>query len=270
MIVALMGGVGNQLFQYAFGISVAAARNEEVAFTDFRTRGDHWRPCASGGLSPLVTDIKIVAPEEERQPFFMDNVHFNFQPEVYTAPAGRAFLGYWQTEKYLNRELVLQKIQFRQPLSSQSQRVADTIMQAGKSSVFLHVRRGADYKRSDHHGLLAMNYFNEAKRRVRATVEGAKFFVFGDDHDFMRQNFSGPEFVLVNHIQPDTPLLHEDMQLMSLCKHGAMANSSFSWWAAWMGDQSDRMIFAPKRWFGSQTQAETCDIVPERWTKLDV
>jgi hypothetical protein len=270
MIVSLMGGLANQMFQYAFGISVASARNEEVVFTDHLTKGDHWRPMAHGALARLVTDIKIVGEENERQPFFMDNIHFNFQPEVYTIAPGTTFLGYWQTEKYFNRDLVLQKMFWRYPLSDQSQRVANAIEQAGKSSVFLHVRRGADYKRSDHHGVLTMKYFNEATRRIRAQVSDVKFFVFGDDHDFMRQNFFGPEFVLVNHIPPDTSLLHEDMQLMSFCKHGVISNSSFSWWAAWLGDQSDRFIFAPKRWFGSQTPVETCDIVPDRWTRLEV
>lgn len=269
-IVALMGGIGNQLFQYAFGISVAKARHEELGFTMWRCLNDKWRP-AGYQLDMFVDDIKLLPKgvEDVRTPFFKDHGDrpFTFQPQVYTVSPG-TFVGYWQTEKYFDGPLVRSKIQFRYPLSEQSLKVAEEINKAGVGSTFLHVRRGADYKRSDHHSLAPLGYYAKAVKLVRDKYgDGAKFFVFGDDPEYIRENFVGPDFVIVDHIKPDTNAIHEDMHLMSLCHNGAIANSSFSWWAAWLGDQKpDRLVFAPDKWFGPDI--DISDVVPDRWIKL--
>ena len=263
IVVALQGGVGNQLFQYAFGISIARARRQEVGFTIHRLK-DRWRP-AGYQLDMFVDDIKLLPRDVEKEPFFTGIS--TFQPGVYTVDIPKTFFGYWQTEKYFNIDLVREKINFRYPLGDQSLKVAEQIAKAGKASAFLHVRRGADYKRNDVHSLASMRYYSEAVKRVCENYEGAKFFVFGDDPVWMREQFSRPEFVIVDHIKPDTNGIHEDVHLMSLCQNGAIANSSFSWWGAWLGDtQPNRLIFAPDKWFGDST--DISDLVPDRWTKL--
>ena len=271
MIVSLMGGVGNQLFQYAFGISVAKARGLDVGFTMHRCLNDRWRP-AGYQLDMFVDDIKLVPATVEGPPFFTDHVGdapFTFQKEVYTVEKPM-FFGYWQTEKYFDTPLVREKVKFRYPLSEQSLRVAEEIDKAGKGSTFLHVRRGADYKRSDFHALSSLDYYAEVERRVREKREGAKFFVFGDDPVYIHEHFAG-DYTIVDHIKPDTNAIHEDMHLMSLCQNGAIPNSSFSWWASWIGDtKPDRMIFATDKWFGDKYQKDidTSDLIPERWTRL--
>lgn len=270
MIVALMGGVGNQLFQYAFGISVATVRKDAVGFTIHRCNHDKWRP-AGYLLNGFVDDIKLLPASEENHPFFKDEGDaFGFQQGVYNREIS-TYVGYWQTEKYFNIGLVRHKVAYRYPLGDKSKEVAEAITKAGKASAFLHVRQGADYHRSDHHGLKTMSYYHQAVERVRQNYEGAQFFVFGDNPDWIRANFPAEGFTIVDHIKSDTNEIHEDMQLMSLCQNGAIANSSFSWWAAWLGEKPGSIIMAPKIWFGASGQANvyTDDIVPDRWIKLE-
>ena len=275
MVVALMGGLGNQMFQYAFGISVAAARHEDVGFTIHRLRNDRFRPMGYQ-LDGLVEDIKIVPNTAEQQggAWFTDQGEFfAYQPNVYTVDLPKTFVGYWQTEKYFNVELVRRKITFRYPLSEQSLKVAEQIDKAGKGSAFLHIRRGADYRRNAVHKIMPLDYYREAIFRIHENHTDAKYFLFGDDPEWMRAMFVGPEFTIVDHIKPDTNAIHEDMHLMSLCQNGAIANSSFSWWAAWLGDpKNEKMIFAPSAWFGTigEAMADIRDLMPARWTKLEI
>jgi Glycosyl transferase family 11 len=273
IIVRIMGGLGNQLFGYAFGISIAKARKENVGFT-LRGCGTDEYHLTNYLLDAFVDDIKLLPKYVEAESVFSDYLRplgsFGFDPEVYTTKS-TTFVGYWQTEKYFDVKLVRQKVSFRYPLGDQSQRVAESITRVGKASTFLHVRRGLDYLNRDrHHGVMSMKYYNEAVRRVKESYENAHFFVFGDNLPWMREQFFGSEFTIVGHIEPGSNATHEDMHLMSLCQNGIIANSSFSWWGAWLGDtQTNRLIFAPERWL-TDPKIDFRGIIPDRWTKLEV
>jgi len=259
MVVRLHGGLANQMFQYAFGESVGATRQEEVLYN------------RHGPERFSALNVKTIKFSPEYGPVFNDVGHFD--ERTYSVPRGTSFVGYWQTEKYFNEATVRQELSFKDNPSDESRRVADSIAQADKRSAFLHVRRGDyifDYNQR-FHGMPTMRYYNEAVERIRAHKENARLFVFSDDPEWCLENFPN-DFMVVRHnkiVNRDTPgREHEDIWLMSLCHHGAIANSSFSWWGAWLGTQPDKLIFAPKRWF-TNTQADSRDIVPERWTKLD-
>ena len=263
MIVTLMGGLCNQLFQYAFGVSVAKARGEEVFFTRNRVDADIKR---SYSLSAFRVDAKFAEQETEYKFYGSDT----FQPEVFLAPPHTTFIGYWQTEKYFDAPLVREKV--RLPiLSRETLRIAAEIFEE-PNSTFIHVRRG-DYVKEKHtsefHGNLSLDYYQQAIERIRASAH-AKFYVFSDDPDWCRANF--PDFRIVDHNKPGdgktSGLEHEDLWLMSLCRHAIIANSAFSWWGAWLGDeQKGRMVIAPKQWFQNPDQNST-DIIPERWIKI--
>jgi hypothetical protein len=217
-------------------------------------------------------NIKPLKLADESGPMYGDKCCFD--PGVYTAPRGVSFVGCWQTEKFFDQEMVRRELSLKGRLSDKSQAVADVIMQAGEASAFLHVRRG-DYV-LDHnvkfHGMPTMRYYNEAVERIRAQHKNACFFVFSDDPGWCRANFPS-DFTVVGHNTTDRSFPgteYEDTHLMSLCHHGAMANSSFSWWGAWLGTQPNKMIFAPSRWFtNAQVEAAAVDTVPERWTRLE-
>jgi hypothetical protein len=255
MIVRFLGGLGNQLFQAAFGLSVSAKRNESVAFSlpDSPNR----RPY---GLNAYVADIKF-APETD---FKFHERSFIFQNDVYTAPWDATYIGYWQTEKYFDENFIRQVFVLKNKINDRALMTLDAIAKAGKSSAFLHVRRG-DYlwpAQLQYHGVLNENYYGAAINRIRAQYENAHFFIFSDDPDWCRQAF--PRFTIVRGNQP-----YEDIYLMSQCRNAILANSSFSWWGAWLSldekSRNERLVIAPKRWFANITAP---DMIPDRWTTI--
>lgn len=268
MIVGLLGGLANQMWQAAFGISVAEARREELFFTRFRVDGDVKR---SYGLDAFQIEPKFV--DKETKSVFHDGGRFN--PNVYTAPFNTTFIGYWQTERYLNPALVKQAFCFRGLPSDKSISMAGKISRVWERSVSIHVRR-SDYAAETHtrnyHGLLPMKYYNNAMSYIRERVENPQFFVFSDDPDWCRQNFS--DATIVDHNKPGNGKSigqeHEDLWLMSCTRHAIMANSAFSWWSCWLaGDKEGKIAIAPKQWFQNPlAQQMSQDLIPERWLRL--
>lgn len=267
MIVALQGGLCNTLFQYAFGISVANARGEEILFTRNRVDQDVKR-CYS--LDAFRADVRFAKEETENK--FYDTGSFN--PDVYTAPPDTTFIGYWQSVKWFNEPLVRFELQLAQRPSEQTLRVADEIDAAGARSVFLHVRRGdyvSDKKTSEFHGNLSVDYYRKALVEIKMYEMEPKCFVFSDDPEWCREQFP-KDFVIVDHNPPGDGQHpgreHEDLWLMGRCHHGVISNGTFGWVGAWLGDyQRRRVVVAPKQWFADPNM-NSADIVPDRWTKI--
>jgi hypothetical protein len=268
MIVVFQGGLGNQMFQYAFGISVAKVKGEEVFFK--WRGGPEWRQYS---LDPFNCKVNLV--QETTGETFGEPV-FAFDPAVYTRPIGSSFAGHWQTEKYFtgNAQQVRNDFTLRSPVNDKTKEVAEAIQTAGERGAFLHIRRTDNLIpiNIEFHGLTTMEYYKAAIEHIRARQESAKFFVFSDEPEWCKVNF-GPEFTVVDHNKMGEGgkpgLEHEDIYLMSLCRHAVIANSTFSWWGAWLGDtQPNRIVIAPQKWFGYAAGLEGKDIVPERWVKL--
>ncbi len=253
MIVALQGGLGNQMFQYAFGVSVAKARGEKVYFSRNRVDADPKREYSLGAFNLPIEFA------EEKEPFYYDT--YLYDPGVYTAPKDSTFVGHWQTEKYFDegvREI------FRPP-PGKFLDCPDNFLRGNKTSI--HVRR-ADYLLPEavaYHGLCSTAYYERAVRRVYEIYgQGMEFFVFSDDPEWCKTVFRKEAIVPRFTIMPiGTP--HDDLWLMSLCPNAIIANSSFSWWGAWLGLQS--LVIAPKRWYANGPLER--DICPDRWLRLE-
>src|SRR5439155_788453 len=159
MIVTLQGGLGNQMFQYAFGRSVSLAKDEELFFTRYCVDQD---PKRSYSLDAFNCDVKIVP--QEREPRFGEPI-FQYDSSVYTRPKGASFTGHWQSERYFNKVVVSEELgTFRTPISVATARVAEHIAAAAPFTAFLHIRR-TDYMTAQnlaYHGVPSMNYYNEA------------------------------------------------------------------------------------------------------------
>jgi len=259
MIVGIEGGMGNQLFQMAFGYSVAKRRNEELFFTRHRIDSD-----PNGRVFELhhfVGGQGMQFVEHEEPPVVADNWYFN--QTVWTQ--GKSFTGHWQTEKYFDAPLVRELVRLQAPFSLEMQADSQAMITTLYPRCAIHVRRG-DYLLPDRlacHGNVSMDFYKRAMEYVQSQVPKVRFFIFSDDHEWCKSAF--PNCVVVSH--PNRPA-HEDLWLMSLCNHAIFPNSTFGWWGAWLGDtQPNRIVIGPKRWF--VIGQNSSDVIPERWLKFD-
>lgn len=271
MIVRLQGGLGNQMFQYVFGRSVSRALGESVSF---EKRGDMDAPNSrmAYSLDAFETTVNFTSQTAVKN---YEEPIFAYDPKVYDQPQGTRFVGYWQTEKYFETVLVHEELSLRAPVSAQSERVAEDIT-ATANSAAIHVRR-TDYLHpmNSWMGVMPLSYYGQAMAYIRERCPDVKFFLFSDDPEWCRQNF--PDCRIVDHNKAGTEgkgpgQEHEDLLLMSLCRHAIIANSSFGWWGAWLGDFSGKIVVAPNQWFngtlGGRWTPETSDIIPARWVKI--
>lgn len=175
--------------------------------------------------------------------------------------------GYWQTEKYFAQvqDQVRKSFQFRLPLSQEDSQLAQEIQQ--HNSVSVHIRRGdylKDRRRADYEVCTA-DYYQRAIAYIQQKVEAPVFYVFSDEPEWGKASGLFPEgSVFISGHQGNNAYI--DMQLMSQCKHHIIANSSFSWWGAWLGSGEERITVAPKTWFRHRKRP---DIIPDKWIKID-
>lgn len=257
MLVRLTGGLGNQLFQWAFGRSLSVKKQEPVQYVFERSCFDY---------ELYKYDIEISQIDQILSAHnTYDEQTFRFHPEALSQPPGTYYRGYWQTEKYFDWHRIRKELRRKDKPSALTIGVGD-IMARNPNSVFVHVRRGDYVKAAEYHGLLGIDYYTEAMDRVKHHVPEAKFYIFSDDMEWCRQNFSTDNNIL-GFTEPDK---HDELYLMSRCSHAIIANSSFSWWGAWLGDASQisRIVVAPQKWFGPEANLDSSDVCPDRWTRI--
>jgi len=201
---------------------------------------------------------------------------FPYKPALFeNAPRKCSLVGYWQCEEYFFglRDELRERLLPREPLPARSIATERAILDAGERSVFVTVRR-TDYVGNPHHGVLPMDYYREAAALIAAQVPDPVFFVFSDEPEWCEANFKLPYRTTIAgnfHRTVDHHLGREDAELylMRLCGHAIMANSSYSWWGAWLGaDIKGGIVIAPKSWFGPAAKYDPRDIVPGRWIRL--
>jgi len=250
--VKLAGGIGNQCFQFAFGRALQH-RGQQVQFK-FE---DSVRPYSLDQFNVNISlTSQLYGPIRE----FREKT-FAFDSDALEQSDGTFFNGCWQAERYfhdisakLRAELTLKNISTKVSEMGSSLQSTET--------VFLHVRRG-DYLQqpfTDYHGLMGLDYYERAVQHIISRVANPRFIVFSDDAEWCKQNL--PYEVVTGFAA------HEDLYLMSRCKHAVIANSTFSWWSAWLGDeQPDRIVIAPSRWFAG-AKLDTSEIIPKRWATI--
>jgi Glycosyl transferase family 11 len=277
----LMGGLGNQMFQYAAGRRLAIKRGVELvldlSYLTNQPRGDvprHFElecfhivgrrataPLDGGRVQRLLRLGRSNAFRRLRER------GVQYQPAVVESPDNTLLIGYWQSEKYFKDEeaQIREDFAFAAVLSPEKRAVARAI---GKNAVSVHVRRG-DYlshaAANKFHGVLPLEYYERAAATIIEKTKDAHFFVISDDPAWCRSHIKLPGLTTFVGDAPGPG--HEDMQLMSLCRHHIIANSSFSWWGAWLNARDDKIVVAPRRWFTDESR-DTRDLVPESWIWL--
>lgn len=269
-IIKFTGGLGNQMFQYAFyramqerGIKV------KVNIMDFRICNRDFE------LPDIFPKVQIDLDNKNEFDIYKDSLscHELYHEKgdgVYDAALfnrlDTSFIGYWQTEKYFYgiANKIREEFTFNVDNSSLIE-IAEEISKA-KNSVSLHVRRG-DYLQDPERycGICTIDYYMKAVHYVNERTDSACFFVFSDDLQWARDNLDIANAVYVDKSMFKLYKNWFDMYLMTCCKHNIIANSSFSWWGAWLNSNKDKIVVAPKRWLNGET---TLDIWPNGWIKL--
>jgi hypothetical protein len=180
--------------------------------------------------------------------------------------------GYWQSEKYFihQKEVIREKYIFKPPVSDQNFRILTKIINS--NSVSVHIRRG-DYAGNNIingiHGLVEKAYYESCISHVSSRIDNPIFFLFSDDIEWVKSNFRFlTEQFETFFINPNVGnLAFEDLRLMSNCKHNIIANSSFSWWGAWLNNNPEKIVTAPKRWFNDPS-INTDDVIPTSWNRI--
>ncbi len=194
--------------------------------------------------------------------------HFHYWPGICNVPLPNYLMGYWQSERYFAdvAQTIRTDFTFRQPMIGRNHELVEEI--GAVNAVSLHVRRG-DYannlRTKATHGVCPLDYYEAAIRYIAERVEAPHYFVFSDDMEWVRANLRIQlPCSYVDHNQGAES--YNDMRLMSLCKHHIIANSSFSWWGAWLNPCDDKVVVAPKNWFANSN--DTKDLLPFGWATL--
>lgn len=280
--VKLMGGLGNQMFQYALGRSISDKNNSKLVLdlSFYNDQSDVETP-RQYELDSFVLNTPIIKKQildkkprinlafrNNYFPFKYVEAGFPFNKEVFNQPDGTLYQGYWQTEKYFSgiRKKLLKDFELKERLSDADQSVLDDIKSS--NSISLHVRRG-DYVKSKEtnkfHGLKGLDYYRDALKYINSKVRESKVFVFSDDIEWCKKNLTKLHQNLYFVDGERKGCI--DMFLMQNCDNNIIANSSFSWWAAWLNDNPKKIIVAPKIWF-NDSSVDTSDVVPSSWLKL--
>ena len=291
IIQHIIGGLGNQMFQYAAGRALSLQRGQPLLLdiSGFDGYGLHqgfelqrvfdcsleiataadvrgilgWQFASSIRRMVMRPGMAVF-----RRKGFIVEPHFHYWPGIKNAPEDCYLAGYWQSELYF-RDAALDiraEFTFKSPLLNQNAELAEQI--SSVNAVSIHVRRG-DYatnpKTNTTHGLCSLDYYRAAIQYISERTEQPCFFIFSDDIEWVKNNLKiDSPCQYVDHNQGAES--YKDMHLMSLCRHHIIANSSFSWWGAWLNSSEDKIVVAPKKWFANKTNIK--DLFPQDWVLL--
>lgn len=292
IIVKLNGGMGNQMFQYAAGLRLAhvhvADLKLDLSWFDDMQQNETPRKydLAAFNISATAASAGEIARFRETAlserlkrilpislPFFkkrhIHEAHFHFDADILNLPDNVYLEGYWQCPRYFaDIEDILRKEFTVRPMQDTANRqISEEVDQW--DSISIHVRRG-DYVSNSvtraGFGICPPEYYRAAAEMIAARAGRPHFFVFSDDPGWVKKNLSfvnPATFVDLN----GPGKAYEDMRLMSLCKHHIIANSSFSWWGAWLSNNPDKIVIAPRQWFRN-AKTKTDDLLPKEWLVL--
>lgn len=289
IIVQLKGGLGNQLFQYAAGLSLSMHHHVplKVDITELSgasknndTKRDF--DLQQLAMPPIVATVTEIN-EKTHQPFvekyfqkllppykrkIYKEASFSFDEHFFHAGKNIYLKGYRQSEQYFLpiANTIKQGFLFKEEVTAKVEPLAVELRQT--NSVSVHVRRGdfANPLFAAHHGTLDSSYYQTSIHKMQSLIGNCNFYVFTDSPEWVKENLQFPEEAVfvsgnmsTNHFQ--------DFYLISQCRHNIIANSTFSWWAAWLNNNPEKIVIAPQHWFTSKLY-NAKDIYASGWLVL--
>ena len=294
--VFLTGGLGNQMFQYAAGKILAERIGKhlvlDISLLNVRSKNTTPRNYELHCFA-LNKNIKVVSSKlkgvllkklyhhirgntligrkiKKWFSIFADKQAVTFAPQFLQLQHKVKLLGYFQSEQYFseNETVIRDSFTFEQDFSEKNKEIAEDIKNC--NAVSLHIRRG-DYVHNKNAAQAFVScskeYYEEAIAYICERVESPRFFIFSDEPEEIKEMFPSLNAVYINGNTGATSF--NDMHLMSLCKHNIMANSSFSWWGAWLNNNTEKIVIAPKKWVKNEISNNNIkDLIPQKWIRL--
>lgn len=285
VIVRLIGGLGNQLFQYAAARRLAHVIHAPLkldisAFEKQNLRAYSLGPFHIREEFATAEEINLLKSDDPANALtgwrgrfrphhrrsWVKERHYHFDPNILKISSSVYLEGFWQSERYFKdiEPIVRQEFTVKSQPDPENAAMAERIRKVTSASI--HIRR-ADYVSETcnikTHGICSLDYYSAAITQLIAEVNIAHFFVYSDDPDWARDNLKLKHpTTFVSHNGSDRG--HEDLRLMSLCQHHIIANSTFSWWGAWLCSNPKKLVFAPRKWFTTRRR-NAKDLIPEGW-----
>ncbi len=280
--IKLTGGLGNQMFQYA--AALALTKELDTSLNLNITEFEHYK--LRDYMLECYTLDKSVTISKSQRPKFLNKLlnklphpnlfvesHFHYDTAFPNLKDGTTLQGYFQSEKYFSNieKSIRQNFSLKNPLTKNSAKTKKLIIDT-PVPVSLHLRRGdyvSDAKTQSTHGCTSQNFYIRSIDIITKIYGAkAKFFIFSDDPEYAKSAFSFCKNKYIVEGNNDKP--YEDMYLMSCCEHNILANSSFSWWGAWLNENKQKIVIAPRQWFSRKTILEksTADLFPDGWITL--
>ena len=292
--VRITSGLGNQMFQYgaALGLAEHLSATVQLDTSWFIGRKHRWYQLDQFQVPQAISNVQAFRPARGRslktrawqrltgtRKRTNDSgdiggyrePHYHFDPDFFKLSGADNYIaGRFQSPRYFAdcAERLRSEFQPVEPLGALAQAWAERIAEAGRASVSLHVRRG-DYARAPIHLLLGDSYYRRALTLMRRLLGmDLKVFLFSDDPDYVQSAFA--ELPHAHVVRTDPTRNWEDMVLMSRCHHHIIANSTYSWWGAWLNSSEEKFVIAPAHWFTSDALASrnVLDIYPDDWIIL--
>jgi hypothetical protein len=290
LVVKITGGLGNQLFQFAFGQYLSKQINTNVLY-DIQTNKNQKKITSRNlELQNLNFKLEIASIKDiyefkfftkgvlarierkvaELMPFF--NKKFIVENSMHKLVTKSImhdncyYDGYWQCIEYveINKDIFKNQISLIKDVDNKNTLLINKIRSS--QSISVHIRRG-DYitikKNSAIFHICGLDYYKTAIRFIEQKVSNPQYYIFSDDIEWAKKNFIGSEYTYVEGNEP-----YLDMYLMSLCKHNIIANSTFSWWGAWLNESKDKIVIAPEKWYISDLNNNLTNFIHRDWIRI--
>jgi hypothetical protein len=265
IITKLQGGLANQIFQWAYGRYLSEKYNTPLYLdtTSYLNQFGITKREFSLNKFPnlqyqiLPSDISNLSEEPKKSRIQTISDNFNFNELNYEEDSHYYLNGYWQSEKYFKEieDIIRRELQ---PSNESLEKFSK--LPIDKNNVSIHIRR-TDYVTSNgYHPVQPIEYYQKGLETVS---DYDNIFVFSDDIQWCKDNLTFNNMIFIEGFDDV-----EDIWLMSMCKNNIIANSSFSWWGAWLNSNPNKKVIAPNNWFGNQTNLNTSDIIPDNWIKI--
>jgi len=284
-----MGGLGNQMFQYAFGRYLSLKNKTELKF-DIA-----WFPKSNYNrkymlnifnidekfandseintlkykiqLSYIINLLKKIRKDNIlfKKSYFNEK-SFNYNPYLAETTLNDAYLdGYWQSEKYFIdiKDIIKKDFTIKIKPDKKIIKILNEIKR--ENSVSIHVRRGdyiIDTHTNAYHGVCPLEYYQKAVRIIKEKIKNPVYYIFSDDPEWVKNKLK----LDIKYKTFEGNNDFDDFRLMQNCKHHITANSSFSWWSAWLSEFEHKIVICPSKWFNSSIN--TSDLIPGKWIKI--